>query len=168
MYRPALLCLFFLAGCAGQPSGEVGRLSLLAPLLVPAESASARLQYGHAVPPRAVRDYDPFCILELNTLGDSPQTVAPDTFTITRISQQIEPIAASEARPRAVVLLGDELPTLLYYKTRLVLHSPRQPRVRMLTCLSNQNMPGVYPFMRHLTLEEMRAALGADFRLELN
>jgi hypothetical protein len=28
-------------------------------------------------------------------------------------------------------------------------------------------MPGVYPFMRHLTLREIRAALGADFRLEV-
>jgi hypothetical protein len=168
MYRAALLFLVILAGCADQPAREVGRLNLLAPLTVPAERATARLQYGHVVPSSEVRDYDPYCVFELNTVGDGPQTVAPDTFSITRISQRIDNIATSEARLFNVVLSDGSLPTLIYYKTLMTLHSPRQPRVRMLTCLSNQNMPGVYPFMRHLTLEGMRAALGADFRLALN
>lgn len=181
LMRLALIALLFLAGCASQPgtvaAPDRGSLTLLAALTIPPESASARLQYGQPVARNGVREYDPFCVFEIDTVSDSPQTVRPDEFQITRIGQSIGTIADALASmpplatmfplaPMRVGLSDDDLPSHIYYKTLFWLHSERQPGVRLLTCMSNQNMPGVYPFMRHLTLREMREALGSGFRLE--
>lgn len=172
--RLAVLILLLLAGCAGAPTHGIapGRLILLTTLTIPPESATLRLQYGKAVARNAVQEYDPFCVFEINTVSDSPQTVQPDTFQVTRIGHSIDTIAdaASGLPYPAPIRVGqsdDHRPSNIYYKTLFWLHSEKQAGVRLLTCMSNQNAAGVYPFMRHLTLQEMRAALGADFRLEL-
>lgn len=166
------LTLLLLAGCAGEPivGGDAGRLVLLTTLTIPPESATARLQYGGPVARNAVREYDPFCVFEIDTVSDSPQSVHPDTFRVTRVSHNIATIADVSALPHPFSMKvnqsNDDRPTHIYYKTLFHLRSERQPGVRLLTCMSNQNLPGVYPFMRHLTLEEMREALGTGFRLE--
>ncbi len=161
-----------LAGCAGAPVNgiEPGRLVLLTAQTIPPESATLRLQYGKPVARNAVQEYDPFCVFEINTVSDSPQTVHPDTFRVTKIGHSISTIADASSppfpAPIKVGLSNDQRPTHIYYKTLFWLHSEQQPKVRLLTCMSNQNLPGVYPFMRHLTLQEIREALGADFRLD--
>ncbi|MDP2432825.1 MAG: hypothetical protein Q8O33_12435 [Pseudomonadota bacterium] len=166
------LTLLLLAGCAGEPiaGGDAGRLALLTTLTIPPESATLRLQYGRPVARNAVQEQDPFCVFEINTVSDSPQTVRPDTLRVTRISRGIATIVDASAPPHPLLmkasLNNDDRPTHIYYKTLFHLHSERQPGVRLLTCMSNQNLPGVYPFMRHLTLAEMREALGTGFRLE--
>ncbi len=173
--RHLVLVLLLLAGCAGTTRNgpDPGRLVLLAAQTIPPESATLRLQYGKPVARNAVREYDPFCVLEINTVSDSPQGVRPDTFRVTRIGHSIGTIAdtiaftTSHPSPIKVGLASDQRPTHIYYKTLFWLRSEQQPGVRLLTCMSNQNLPGVYPFMRHLTLPEMREALGADFRLEI-
>jgi hypothetical protein len=172
--RFALLALLLLAGCAGQPATstdpDLGRLVLLTTLTIPPDSATLRLQHGRPVARNEVHEQDPFCVFEIDTVSDSPQTVRPDSFRVTRIGHSIDTIA-SAALPYPVAIkvgrFSDDLPSQIYYKTLFRLHSEQQPGVRQLTCMSNQNMPGVYPFMRHLTLQEIRAALGADFRLEV-
>ncbi len=172
MSRTLLFLLFALAGCASLPDGttEVGRLTLLAPLSIPAASATVRLQYGRPVARNAVQEQDPFCVFEINTVSDGPQSVKPDRFRITRHSHAISTIAEAALPrlvPTRVAWFDDDRPTHIYYKTLFQLESTTQAGVRQLTCMSNQNLPGVYPFMRHLTLDEIRDALGADFRLEL-
>lgn len=174
--RLAFLALLLLAGCAGQPgvnsARDPARLTLLNALTIPPESATLRLQYGHPVARNAVQEYDPFCVFEINTVSDSPQTVNPDIFRVIRIGYRIDTIAdAASALPWPVTLrvarFDDHRPSHLYYKTLFWLRSEAQPGVRLLTCMSNQNLPGVYPFMRHLTLAEIRAALGEGFRMEV-
>lgn len=166
------LTLLLLAGCAGEPSvgGDAGRLALLTTLTIPPESATVRLQYGRPVTRNAVQERDPFCVFEIDTVSDSPQSVHPDTFRVTRISHSISSIADAFALAQPalmkVSLNNDDRPTHIYYKTLFHLHSARQPGVRLLTCMSNQNQPGIAPFMRHLTAAEIREALGAGFRLE--
>jgi hypothetical protein len=172
MSRTLLFLLFALAGCASPPPNptDAGRLTLLAPLAIPAASATLRLQYGKPVARDAVQEQDPFCVFEINTVSDGPQTVRPDSFRITRHSHAISSIAEAALPWPAltrVAWFDDDRPTHIYYKTLFRLESATQPGVRLLTCMSNQNLPGLYPFMRHLGLEEIRAALGADFRLEL-
>ncbi len=80
--------LLLLAGCAGTTTkgSDSGRLDLLTTLTIPPESATLRLQYGKPVTRNAVQEYDPFCVFEINTVSDSPQTVRPDTLQVTRIS----------------------------------------------------------------------------------
>lgn len=169
--RLIALTLLLLAGCAGASTNDIdpGRLVLLSAQTIPPESATLRLQYGKPVASNAVQEYDPFCVLEINTVSDSPQTVHPDTFRVTRISHSISTIADASGLPYPapikVGLSSDQRPTHIYYKTLFWLHSEQQPGVRLLTCMSNQNLPGVYPFMRHLTLREIREALGVDFLL---
>jgi hypothetical protein len=166
--RYFIIAMLLLAGCAGTPTNrpDAGRLDLLAPLTIPPGEASVRLQYGKPVARYAVREYDPFCVFEINTLSDSPQTVRLDNFRITRVVQSIDTIATLP-HPTPVGSSSDDRPSNIYYKTLFTLQSEQQPGVRSLTCLSNQNMPGVFPFMRFLKLEEIRQALGQDFRLEL-
>ena len=170
--RLAVVILLLLAGCAGAPTQGVdaGRLVLLTPLTIPPESATVRLQYGQPVARNGVREYDPFCIFEINTISDSPQTVYPDTFRVTRISETVGAIADTasgpDPAPIKVGMFRDDRPSHIYYKTLFWLQSEKQA-VRLLSCMSNQNVPGVYPFMRNLTLQEIRAALGPGFRLEL-
>jgi len=172
--RLIVLALLLLAGCAGAPSNgpDAGRLVLLAAQTIPPESATLRLQYGKPVARNAVQEHDPFCVFEIDTVSDSPQTVHPDTIRVTRIGHSIGTIADTASglpypTPSKVGLFNDDRPTHIYYKTLFWLHSEQQPGVRVLTCMSNQNTPGAYPFMRHLTLQEIREALGADFRLEI-
>jgi len=174
MRRTFLLLPLLLAACAGNavivqdPARDAGKLNLLAALTIPPGSATLRLQYGHPVARNAVQEQDAFCVFEIDTVSDSPQRVRPDNFRVTRIGHSIENIATlAQPMPMKVGLFGDGRPTFIYYKTLFWLHSERQRGVRVLTCMSNQNMPGVFPFMRHLTLNEIRAALGADFELEV-
>lgn len=168
-----LLVANLLTACTSTPENPAAAsatLTLRVPLTVPADAATMRLQYGQPVARHAVHEYDPFCVFEINSVSEAPQTVAPDTFRIVRIAQTIDTIATFDGAATRAVKVGlfdDVRPTFIYYKTLLRLRSDTQPGVRMLTCMSNQNLPGVYPFMRHLTLAEIRAALGANFELTL-
>jgi len=64
-------------------------------------------------------------------------------------------------------LAGDTPPTQIFYKTRLWLRSASQPQVRLLTCQWDQMTASGAAFARHLTLEEVRQALGQTFSLSL-
>ena len=171
---PALLALLSLGGCAHAPSDPVagfsyGRLILNEPLTIPPDAATVRLQYGRVVPFNGVQEQDPFCVFELDTVAEREQAVRPGRFTITRVGRSIETFAGMPAFPyfsRFRVGFGgdDGGPTHIYFKTIFRLHDDAQP-VRALTCMSNQMAPG-NPIMRHLTLEEIRRALGGFMTLE--
>ncbi len=169
----ALPFLLSLAGCAGTPDTHhpMGRLSLLAPVEVPAGAATLRLQYGRVTAFNAVQEQDPFCVFELDTVSDRPQGVAPATFDIVGISRREETFAGMPVLPfrafRVSTGLGnDDGPSHIYFKTTFRL-APNPSRARALTCMSNQYMPGI-AIMRHLTLGEMRDALGGFFSLDLD
>ncbi len=179
-----------LAGCA-QPSAyppdsphyayPAGvRLVLERAVDIPPDAATVRFQYGQPVARNGVREEDPYCIFEVNTVAADSQRVAPDTLRVTAIERRIETFAGMPAWPgftrfglhershhgRRVVFDDDDGPSQIYYVTRFRLASAAQPDVRALTCQHNQMMPGV-AIMRHVTLPEIRGALGAWFTLEL-
>jgi hypothetical protein len=167
-----LLAAVLASGCAGTgeapPRGlDRGILHLRAPLEIPPGAATARLQYGRVVASNAVQEHDPFCVFELDTVSPQAQTVSPGRFRITAIGHSVETIAGMPA-PRPVLLSFDDdgSPSHLYFKTIFRLRDDALP-VRALTCMSNQMAPGIAPFMRHLSLEEIRGALGDLFTLEL-
>lgn len=60
---------------------------------------------------------------------------------------------------------GRDPPTQLFYKTHLSLRSAKQPGVRQVTCQWDQMTPSGAAYARHLTLEEIRRALGPTFTL---
>ncbi|MDD4880469.1 MAG: hypothetical protein PHX10_02735 [Gallionellaceae bacterium] len=171
---PALL-----GACADQPGREPGSqyyaypagltVSLERALAIPPGEATVRLQYGHTVARNGVQETDPYCILELGTVSDAAQTVPPGSFRITRSQRRVE--AFSGMPVMFAPLFGggigeDGGPSQIYYITEFRLHSDAQPDVRSLTCQHDQGTGGV-GIPRHLTLAEMRQALGGYFVLDL-
>lgn len=166
-----LLLLPLLVGCAQtpDPARNEGRLTLLTPLTIPAQQTTVRLQGGRTVARNGVDEYHPFCVFEVNALAATDQVVQPDEFRITSIQRSLDTLYAALPQAQRAVwrrTREDATPSHLYFKTWFRLHSPRQPEVRALVCLHDQIPLGSVMLGRHLTLGEMRAALGAGFRLE--
>jgi hypothetical protein len=173
MLRPALAALLALtlAACAATPEGArpVGRLTLQVPIAIPPDAATLRLQYGKPTAFNAVQEQDPFCVFELDTVSEQAQAVAPASFDILAIQRSVETFSGMPAFPFGVMMVGmgqDHGPSQIYYKTLFRL-APNPQGARVLTCMSNQYMPGI-AIMRHLTLKEMREALGSLFTLDLH
>ena len=125
-------------------------------------AATVRLQYGQIVPRNGVQEQDPFCIMEVNTLSDQVQMLQPGRFKVTQVTRSISTITAAASSPLHKVrhVYDDGPPSFLYYITTFRLHDPARPDVRSLRCAWDQMAPGNRGLMRHLTLDEMRGALG--------
>lgn len=145
------------------------RLVLNQALEIPANWATARLQYGRLVAFGSVQEQDPYCVFEINTVRQAPQRVEPDTFNVIRVERQITSIAA--VSPSLFFLIGNayadtDRPSQMFYKTIFKLRSERQPGVLQMACQSDQYAAGV-SIPQHLTVPEIRQALGSMFTLEL-
>jgi hypothetical protein len=192
----ALLLAASLTGCAqtreyppespyyAYPGGA--RLTLDKPIEIPPDAATVRLQYGTLVARNGVHEEDPHCIFELDTVKEHAQRIGPDTLRITGIQRRVQTFAGMPIWPyadtgpyvfgferrhlhragsRRIGFSDDDSPSQIYFLTEFRLHSDSQPQIRALTCMHNQMMPGV-SIMRHLTLPEIRQALGGYFTLE--
>ncbi len=177
----ALLAVL-LTACAHAPgpaTTSLGTLQLRETLNIEPDAATVRLQYGRIVARNAVQEHDPFCVFEVDTVRPVIQSVPPGQFRIVAISRSVETIAGMPAalpifpapwRARRVAFSDDDSPTHIYFKTTFRLQDSQpiaSPPVRALTCMSNQNAPGNASLMRHLTLAEIRGALGTWFTLNL-
>lgn len=163
--------VLLLGGCAslGSPdpaspyyaytSGWVARLER--PLTIPRDAATVRLQYGAIVPRNSVQEHDPYCVVELNTVRAEPQVLQPGRFEVWRVTRSVETLAATAPHfIKAGYVLDDTGPSFLYYKTEFHMRDPAQPDLRSMTCAWDQMAPGNRAMMRHLTLDEIRSALG--------
>ncbi len=135
------------------------RIILHRELVVPADRVDVYLQGGRMVAYAEVNPYQPFCTLDVRQRRDTPQTVAPDEFAVTKATQDIR----YSLRSPGVVLAMDGTPSFEVYSTILALRSERQPQVMGLTCAQWQYPP----LQRHVTINEMRKALGVLFTLRL-
>lgn len=140
-------------------SGWAARLNQ--PLTIPRDAATVRLQYGEIVPRNSVQEHDAYCVVELNTVGAEPQILKPGRFEVWRVTRSVETLAAA-ASPfvKTRYVFDDTGPSFLYYKTEFHLRDPAQPNLRSMTCAWDQMAPGNRALMRHLTLDEIRGALG--------
>lgn len=168
---PAFVLLATLGACAHPPADAppLGQLRLEVPLTIPPGAATVRLQYGRVTAFNAVQEQDPFCVFEIETVGESAQAVAPVVFPIVHAYRSVETFAGMPVSPWAAMHVDfdrDDMPSQIYYKTTFRLGANPQG-ARSLACMSNQRMPGI-GIMRHLSLGDMRAALGGHFRLELD
>lgn len=147
-------------------------LTLLQPLTIPPDAATVRLQSGRVVPRNGVQEVEPHCIFELDTVSDRDQLVLPQKIRVTDVRRSVSTFSGMSVWPyfrspfRHVGFQDDGGPSHVFYKTEFRLRSEQQPEVRALTCQSNQMAPGI-AIMRHLTLAEIRAALGGYFSLDL-
>lgn len=142
------------------------RLVLNRALEIPAGWATARLQYGKTVPFGHVQEHAPHCILEIDTVRESPQQVEPDTFSIVKVVRSESTLAAKPSFFIRAAFADTDRPGQMFYKTIFMLRSEHQPGVRWLSCQSDQYAAGI-GIPRHLTVSEIRQALGELFTLEL-
>jgi hypothetical protein len=164
--------VLLLGGCAGLESTDPASpyyaystgwsAQLNRPLTIPPGAATVRLQYGEIVPRNGVQEQDPFCVVELNTVSDAPQTLQPGRFEVLRVTRSVSTIFAQGASSSFMYTgaRNDGELTMLYYITEFHLRDPAQPNLRSMTCAWDQIKPGNWPMMRHLTLDEIRRALG--------
>lgn len=149
------------------PAGS--RLVLNQALEIPANWASVRIQNGRVVPFGHVQEQLPHCIFEIDTVRETPQRVEPDSFGIVKVVRSESTLAvASSGFFFSVGNASSDFggPAQMFYKTIFTLHSARQPGVLRMTCQSDQYAAGV-GIPRHLTVSEIRQALGDLFTLEL-
>ena len=168
--KTGLIGLVLLGGCAGLQSTEPASpdyaygtgwsMQLNRPLTIPAGAATVRVQYGRIVPRNGVQDHDPFCVVELNTVRETPQTLAPGRFEVVRVSRNVSQWVQRASPFRWVGLGDDDRPSFLYFITEFQLRDPAQPDLRGMSCAWNQMAPGNRALMRHLSLPEIESALG--------
>ena len=171
-----LFCVTFLLSCNtprdyGQESPyyrypEKGRFILNHALEIPANWATARLQSGKVVAFGHVQEQEPHCIVELNTVRAEPQRIEPDTFIIVRVQRSISELAAASGFFIRAAFAGHIRPTQMFYKTAFTLRSDKKPGVLRMICQSDQYAAGM-GIPRHLSVPEIRRALGNIFTLEL-
>lgn len=126
---------------------------------------SAYLQDGKLVRWSDVNPYAPYCALAVREIRwDAAQLLAPDAFAVGGVYQRVlcTLAAASPLRHARRDRDGDGV-TYEVRATVMQLSSPRQPDVRALTCASW----GLPQSRSHLTVMQIRRALGAYFTLEL-
>jgi len=173
-----IVFVLLLAGCASLESPDPASpyyayssgwvAGLNRPLTIPVDSATVRLQYGQIVPRNSVQEQDPFCVVELNTVGSAPQILRPGNFDVLQVTRSISPVisrAAPSPFMKTRFVFDDGAPTFLYYITTFRLRDPAQPDLRSMTCAWNQMAPGNRALMRHLSLDEIRGALGGWMNL---
>lgn len=119
---------------------QAGTLEVRRDITIPAGRTRAFFQGGMQV--SGINEFKPFCQLEVSTLLDKPQTVHPDSFTITRVGGKAEQVV--EAAPVMLaaldgffVQMGNDNgggPSRITQMLNFRLHSDHQPDVRRLSC----------------------------------
>lgn len=144
------------------------RLVLNQPLEVPANWATVRLQYGKVVPFGHVQEHLPHCILEINMVREAPHRVEPDTFEIIKVQRSTSTLAVNSGFFFFIgtAFADTDRPSQMFYKTVFTLKSEKQPWIRELTCQNDQYAAGI-AIPNHLTVPEIRQALGGIFTLEI-
>lgn len=146
------------------------RLVLNQTLTIPAEQVAVWLQDGQVIAPNDTRTYYPHCKLESRRRLPTAQVIEPDEFIVTRVTRSLMHSVripdASDGLLAAVgfgINIGNSGPSVQTFATRMDLGSDRQPDVMRLTC----GQWG-YPYDgRHVTIDEIRRALGEVFALRL-
>ncbi len=118
-------------------------------------------QDGTIVPLREVNRYLPYCFLKLDIWKETPQRVAPDTFTVRRVYDEMRyQLAVHGIRLAQLDRSGTD------YQVVAKVHelaSERQPDVRDLVCAAW----GLPQDMSRVTIKLMREQLGDYFDLQL-
>lgn len=167
------LLLLGLAGCAamgGQlssapPTGAT--LVLLKELVIPAGESGVYIQDGEIKSSFwGVRQYYPFCRLEVDASNENARTVKPGEFIVVDVRQDVlyagadEPLRVAQA---GLVLAGDAVSHRVY-TTFLRLGSDTQPDVNRLTC-KRWAYPQDWPVPPDT--DEIRRTLAGVFSLRL-
>lgn len=176
--RLAVILLVFLSGCESLIESDVNssfykvprgsKLILHHTVAIPANRLKIYIQNGNLG--YSANRYYPFCKFELRQTKKQPQFVTPDQFIITqtrRITDYFVGLNLDSHHLLASVGFkssNDGKPSPRIYGTQMDLRSTLQPQVFRLTCghLQDPNLTA-----RHLSINQIRKALGTVFTLQL-
>ena len=141
------------------------RLILNQPLTISAEKASVYIQRGKIVPYHRRDTYYANCKFEVNTVKQVSQTIEPDEFVVHRVSQYIEVSRFFAPGTLLAQSGGDQGDVMSKLYSRLIyLRSSKQPDVLRIACGRWDDSP----VSNHLTIQEIRNALGDLFTVRLS
>ena len=136
---------------SGAPASPLNELELTRQLQIPAGTARAYFQHGAQSPSKD--RYQPYCELEISTVAQQPQLLAPDTFAITGTMLRMVSDEDSGMPVRLTFYGGQDV----FHEIHMRLSSRQQPGVRKLICRSWTQDLGRG---RYLSIQEMQAVLG--------
>ena len=138
------------------------KLILQQALVVPARSDRLYFQKGRVSQFQYVNEYLPYCALSLYAKKDAEYRIAPDTFIVRKMHRQ-HLFDLAMAPPLFAQLEPGGGMTYQVVATLMEIRSVKQPDVIRMTC-ANWGIP---QDIAHLTLGQMREALGDWFLLKL-
>ena len=126
------------------------------------------VQNGELMSDAEVNKYYPNCKFEVYKISEKPRTVLADTFEIIKVVDDIESSSLQKSTELAALnkILSFGMLDRSYvfnYATLMYLNSEKQNDVYRLTC---QHWEDVMDD-RHLTISQMRGAMGDVFTLEI-
>ena len=137
------------------------RVVLKEELEIPTRSDRVFFQDGKIVPIRQVNRYLPYCHLEVDVWKERPQRVAPDTFVVRRVYDELRfQLAVHHVRLAQKGRGGMDYHVLARVHE---LASEKQPDVRFLVCADW----GPIQDSERVTISTMRKQLGRYFDLQL-
>jgi len=137
-------------------------------LTIAGEQVATYAQNGELLSYSAVNKYYPNCKFEIYTMSEQPRTVQADTFEIIRVVDEIESSSIQKStqlavRDNALAFGMLDRSYIFNYATMMYLRSEQQTDVYRMTCqLWDDLNQG-----RHLTISQMRTAMGEVFTLEI-
>jgi hypothetical protein len=145
-------------------------LTLKQDAVIPPNLAGFLLQNGQILPQSQINQYYPYCKFEVLKIRDNPQSIQADTFSIVKVTQAIDHSVDAGQIKLAGLAIGIGMgmsdgggSSVQTYATRLNLRAEKQPEVFRLSC-------GLWDYPeqgKHLTINEIRKALGNLFTLQL-
>ena len=145
------------------------RIVLNQEVTIAGDQVATYAQNGELMSYGAVNKYYPNCKFEIYTMSEQPRTVAADTFEIIRVVDEIESSSVQEStqlavRDTALVYGMLDRSYIFNYATMMYLRSEKQKDVYRMTCqLWDDLNQG-----RHLTIAQMRKAMGEVFTLVID
>ncbi len=164
----ALLMLVSTAGMAAETGSKDETISrgwqliLNQDIRIPEQSAGIYLQNGKVKSESEIDLYYPNCRLEVRDLHNKPQTIKADTFIVYRVNWIEEDVLLHSNLYAASGIIQVSSPTADDYITTLDIRSEQQSNVTRLICRHWEDPTG---FAEHLTLRQIRSALGEIFTL---
>ena len=156
IWTATITAMLLLTSCATTqqpPASLTLEFELTRPLQIPANSAHTNFENGRTSAGRNL--FAKHCEFEINTVRETPQTVLPDTF---RVSRAMRRVVGDEQTGMPRFPFGFFGCTEQYYETHFWLSSQQQPGVRKLICREGFN----FCDGRHMTLGEIQQVLGTQ------
>ena len=175
----SVLAITILAGCSSNDVKDEGSefyavpvgstLVLNQQVNIHGDQVAVYVQNGELMQYDEVNFYLPNCKFEIYTMSEQPRTVQADSFEIIKVEDDIESTSLQKstdlaALDNALTFGMLDRSYVFNYATLMYLNSEKQKDVYRMTCQHWEDLMDD----RHLTISQMRQAMGDVFTLEIN